>query len=331
LKPRQPLPSATPAALRAVFSGPARIGPYPVERQIGHGAMGAVYLARDTATNLPLAIKTLALGRDFAGAALDEAKLRFSREAHAAGRLTHPGIVTVFGCGQDADLAWIAMEHLPGGDLTRYTTPPALLSLPALLRIAARVAHALAYAHTQGVVHRDIKPANVMVDLDRDSVKVTDFGIARIADASRTRTGMVLGTPSFMSPEQMLGNRVDGRSDLYSLGVMLFQLLCGRLPHEAASMAALMAQIAHQRAPDLHSLRPQAPAALAVLVSAMLEKRPEMRPADGNQIARELRLIADGLAGTEPAGLVDIDASPPPAIDASVKSSRHDPGHNQPE
>ncbi len=308
--------------------GVHRIGPYLVERQIGHGSMGTVFLARDPRTDRPLAIKTLALGREFGGDELEEARLRFMREAQTARRLAHPDIVSILACGEEQGLAWIAMEHLPGRDLANHASPGRLLPVAQVLRIAARVADALAYAHRQGVVHRDVKPANVMVDLATDSVKVTDFGIARIADASRTRTGMVLGTPSFMSPEQMVGRRVDGRSDLYSLGVMLFQLLCGRLPHRADSMAALMSQIARERAPDVRSLRPQLPEALADLVALALEKRPELRHADGHQLALDLRLIAERLAGVPLAEPGAESAAATDRFAATVKFSRGDPGHN---
>ena len=308
--------------------GPAKVGPYRVERKIGHGSMGAVYLARDQRTDRPLAIKTLALGREFAGVALEEARLRFAREAQAAGRLAHPGIVAILGSGEDRDLAWIAMEYLTGRDLTHYASAAGLLPVPVALRVVARVADALGYAHSQGVVHRDIKPANVMLDLASDSVKVTDFGIARIADSSRTRTGMMLGTPSFMSPEQMDGRRIDGRSDLYALGGLLFQMLCARLPHEAGSMAALMHQIVNQRAPDIRSLRPELPAALADLLAQALEKRPELRPTDGQRLALDLRRVARQMAGDAAAtgpveGTTGIDA-----FTETVKFSRSDPGHN---
>lgn len=312
--------------------GPERLGPYLLEAPIGRGAMGAVYRARDPRDGLALAIKTLALGHEFDGDALDEARLRFTREAQAAARLAHPDIVQVLASGEERGLAWIAMEFVPGRDLSHHTQAATLLPVPALLGIVARVADALAYAHRQGVVHRDIKPANVMVDLTSGSVKVTDFGIARIADATRTRTGMVLGTPSFMSPEQMLGRQVDGRSDLYSLGVTLFQLLCARLPHQADSMGALMGQIANEPAPDVRSLRPQLPEALADAVALMLEKRPELRYADGGQLAADLRLIAAGMAdveaGAETAPLPAAAAPPAAPFAATVKFSRGDPGHN---
>jgi eukaryotic-like serine/threonine-protein kinase len=193
-------------------------------------------------------------------------------------------------------VAWIAMEYLKGRDLRHYAQVPNLLPVAVVLRIGARVADALAHAHAQGIVHRDIKPANVMADLTGDSVKVTDFGIARIADASRTRTGMVLGTPSFMSPEQMAGGDVDGRSDVYSLGAMLFQLLSGHLPFEADSMHALMTQIANEPAPDVRVWRPELPEALANVVSLALQKRPEVRYAGAAQLADDLRAIEAMLA-----------------------------------
>ena len=278
-----------------------QFGPYLAERRIGEGAAGTVYLSRDPRTGLALAIKTLTLGSEFEPEALTEARQRFTREAQAAGRLKHRGIVTILDAGEHSGLAWMAMEHLPGRDLSHHVAESELLPVAAVLRIGARVAEALAHAHRQGVVHRDVKPANVMVDLAADSIKLTDFGIAFMADAHRTRTGMLLGTPAYMSPEQIAGQRLDGRSDLYSLAVTLFQLLCGRLPHEAASMAAQMRQIAQQPAPDIRSLHPQLPAALADAVAQALEKRPESRPADGDRMAAALRAAGDAMAAAAPA------------------------------
>ena len=278
-------------------AGLSRLGRYRIEREIERGSMGTVYLAEDPASGSKVALKTLALGREFEDPDdAAEAHSRFLREADTARRLRHPGIVAVLDAGEQDGLAWIAMEYLRGRDLTRYTQPGRLLPVAVVLRIVARVADALAYAHAQGIVHRDIKPANVMADITGDSVKVTDFGVALIADASRTRTGMVLGTPSFMSPEQMAGGHVDGRSDVYSAGVMLFQLLTGHLPFEADSMHALMAQIANEPAPDVRSWRPELPPALADVVTLALQKRPEVRYASAAQLAEDLRAIEAAFA-----------------------------------
>lgn len=283
-------------------SPPATLGRYRVEAMIGRGSMGAVYLGRDPQIGRQVAIKTLALTREFSGDQLVEARGRFFREAETAGRLQHPDIVTIFDAGETQDLAWIAMEFVNGHDLQMDAVPGRLLPLPQLLEITARVAEALAHAHSQGVVHRDIKPANVMVDAAAGLVKVMDFGVARITDANRTRTGLVLGTPSYMSPEQMAGRPVDGRSDLYSLGVMLFQLLTGELPHAAESMSKLMFQIVNEPAPDVRTRRPDVPEALANVVALALEKRPEVRYADGRQMAADLRAVAALLAATDSGG-----------------------------
>jgi len=214
---------------------------------------------------------------------------RFFREAETAGRLQHQNIVTIFDAGEEHDLAYIAMEFLKGRDLAEHTKPGHLLPVDVVLSIISRVATALDYAHRQQVVHRDIKPANVMYEPSTDTVKVTDFGIARITDSSKTKTGLVLGTPSFMSPEQLAGKRVDGRSDLYSLGVMLYQLLTGVLPFRGESMAELMYKIANEEAADLRNLRPELSAAMAQIVSKALSKLPEARYQTGADLALDVQ------------------------------------------
>ena len=299
------------------------LGRYQIGRALGQGAMGTVYLAHDPQLGRAVAIKTMALGREFDASDLVEARTRFFREAEAAARLRHPDIVAVYEAGEARGLVFIAMEYVAGHDLSRHTRAGSLLPVPLLLRTVARVALALAYAHTQGVVHRDMKPANVLVDPERDSVKVADFGIASITDTCRTRTGMLLGTPSFMSPEQMAGRRLDGRSDLYSLGVMLFQLLAGALPHQAQGMAELLHQIAHDTAPDVRTLRPELPEALADVLTLALQRRPELRYADGRQMAADLMAIADVLDPQPPAG-----QSVAQAIATQPELSRVDPRHN---
>lgn len=279
------------------------LGRYQVEKELGKGAMGVVYLGKDPKIGRVVAIKTMALSQEFAGDELTDARERFFREAETAGRLQHQNIVTIFDAGEEHDLAYIAMEFLKGRDLVDYCKGDNLLPVPAVLSIVARVAEALAYAHKQNVVHRDIKPANIMYELASDTVKVTDFGIARITDSSKTKTGLVLGTPSFMSPEQLAGKKVDGRSDLYSLGVMLFQLLAGVLPFRGDSMAELMFKIANEEAPDIRLIRPELPAFIADIVALSLSKRPETRYQDGTILAADLR-----------SALVQLEVSPAVAM-----------------
>ena len=267
------------------------LGRYQVEKELGKGAMGVVYLGKDPKIGRVVAIKTMALSQEFEGEELDDARERFFREAETAGRLQHQNIVTIFDAGEEHDLAFIAMEFLKGKDLADVSKTGQLLPIAKVLSIVARVAEALAYAHKLNVVHRDIKPANIMYDLETDSVKVTDFGIARITDSSKTKTGLVLGTPSFMSPEQIAGKKVDGRSDLYSLGVMLFQMLAGVLPFRGDSMAELMYKIANEPAPDIRIIRPELSEKLANIVALSISKRSETRYQDGDQFASDLRAV----------------------------------------
>lgn len=277
------------------------LGRYQVEKELGKGAMGIVYQGRDPKIGRVVAIKTMALSQEFEPDELQEVKERFFREAETAGRLTHPNIVTIYDAGEEHDLAYIAMEFLKGRDLTPYVKPDNLLPLEKVLSIIARVAEALAYAHRNNVVHRDVKPANIMWEPETDTVKVTDFGIARITDSSKTKTGMVLGTPSYMSPEQLAGKKVEGRSDLFSLGVTLYQLACGRLPFEGDSMAQLMYKIANEPHPDIRTINPKLPACVAAIVNKTLAKQPENRYQDGDQMARALRLCLGSLAPARPA------------------------------
>jgi len=272
-----------------------QLGKYLVERQIGKGAMGAVYLGYDPATDRRVALKTMSLVQEFQGEELADARARFLREAEMAGRLQHPDIVSIIDAGEQDGVAYIAMELVQGVDLSRHTQSGSLLPLHQLLPIAARVAEALAYAHSRGVTHRDIKPANIMVDLSSGNVKVMDFGVARVADAARTRTGVVLGTPTFMSPEQLAGQTIDGRSDLYSLGVTLFQLLTGQLPYRNDSMAVLMRAIANDAAPNVCSLRSDLPTALGDIVALALQKHPNTRYPNGHEMAMDLLAVARAL------------------------------------
>ncbi len=250
--------------------------------------MGTVYLGRDTAINRLVAIKAIPLASEFSESELAEARSRFFREAETAGRLNHPNIVTIYDVGEERGLAYIAMEYLKGRHLSDYAMPDTLLEPRKVLELAARTAAALGFAHKQHVVHRDIKPANIMYDPSGDVLKITDFGIARLTGTGSTRTGIVLGTPSFMSPEQLEGRTVTGHSDLFSLGVSLFQLLTGQLPFTADSMTGLMQQIAEAPHPPLRAFRPDLPACVDGIIDRALAKNPEARFESGAQMAAAL-------------------------------------------
>jgi eukaryotic-like serine/threonine-protein kinase len=275
------------------------LGRYQVEKELGKGAMGVVYLGKDPKIGRVVAIKTMALSQEFEADELEEVKTRFFREAETAGRLNHPNIVTIFDAGEEHDLAYIAMEFLKGKDLTSHTKPGTLLPLPKVMSIVARMADALDYAHRQSVVHRDIKPANVMYDPESDAVKVTDFGIARITDSSKTKTGMVLGTPSYMSPEQLAGKKIEGQSDLFSLGVTLYQLSCGTLPFTGDSMAQLMFRIANEQPIDPVSLNPALPDCLVGIINRALAKNTDERYRTGEEIARAIRECAAAMSAVD--------------------------------
>jgi serine/threonine-protein kinase len=251
--------------------------------------MGVVYGGKDPKIGRVVAIKTMALSAEFEADELQDAKERFFREAETAGRLNHPNIVTIFDAGEEHDLCYIAMEFLKGKDLVPYTKQPNLFPHDRVLSIVERVADALSYAHTMGVVHRDIKPANIMYEPESDTVKVTDFGIARITDSSKTKTGMVLGTPSYMSPEQLAGRKIDGRSDLFSLGVTLYQMLSGRLPFEGESMTQLMFAIANTPHPPIREFNPALPEWVDALIDRALTKDFESRFQTGAELAEAIR------------------------------------------
>jgi len=279
---------ASAGAAASALPEAQRLGRYQLEREIGRGAMGIVYLGKDTAINRMVAIKAIPLASEFSDAELVEARSRFFREAETAGRLNHPNIVTIYDVGEERGLAYIAMEYLKGRHLSDYAASNALLEPRKVLDLIGRTANALGFAHKQQVVHRDIKPANLMYDAATDVLKITDFGIARLTGAGSTRTGIVLGTPSFMSPEQLEGRTVTGHSDLFSLGVSLFQLLTGQLPFTADSMTGLMQQIAEAPHPPLRAFRPDLPACVESVVDRALAKSPEARYDSGAQMAAAL-------------------------------------------
>jgi len=271
------------------------LGRYQVEKELGQGAMGVVYLGLDPKINRDVAIKTMALSDEFDSDELVEVKERFFREAESAGRLNHPHIVSIYDAGEESDLAYIAMELLKGYDLDEHIKKENLLPLKTAIQIGIDCAEALDYAHAQKVVHRDIKPANIMYDPETGVVKLTDFGIARITDSSKTRTGTVLGTPNYMSPEQCMGKRVDGRSDLFSLGVVLYQLTTGSLPFKGDSMATLMYSIVNDQPIDIKKVKADIPATLRKVIHNAMGKKAEKRYQSGKKLAEHLKVCLERL------------------------------------
>jgi serine/threonine-protein kinase len=261
-------------------------GRYEILRELGRGAMGTVYLGRDPKINREVAIKTLEYDQ-VAGDELADVKARFFREAEAAGKLSHPNIVGIYDAGEEHDMAYIAMELLDGEDLTGCCKPETLLPQGRAIDIVADVTAALDYAHQQGVIHRDIKPANIMM-LKDGRIKVTDFGIARVVDASQTRTGIILGTPSYMSPEQVAGKEVDGRSDLFTLGIVFYQLLSGVKPFGGDTLTAILYAITHKRPTPLSDIIPDIDPCIERIVNRLLAKGVSKRFQSATQVLKAI-------------------------------------------
>jgi serine/threonine-protein kinase len=274
------------------------LGGYRLVRVLGRGGLAEVFeaVAPDGRT---VALKAFRMGDDEAGLGA----AAFVREAHLGRRLSHPGIVPVLDAGCDGDHAFLAMEYVPGYDLRRHTARGQLLPVPQVLHVGEQVARALAAAHAVGIVHRDVKPGNVLVDTRSQAVKLTDFGLARLGDVFRSRTGVVAGTPGYMSPEQLAEGVIGPATDLYALGVMLFELLTGRLPFEAPSLGALLQQVARCQPPRVNDLRPDLPSSVATpladLVGELLQRDADRRPADAGAVADRLAVLRAG-AGAGP-------------------------------
>jgi len=254
------------------------LGRYQVDRIIGRGAMGTVYLGHDPKIGRSVAIKTL----DFSQALsfdenFDSVKKRFFREAEAIGRLNHPNIVTIFDVGEEEDLAFIIMDYVEGKTLNHYSQKKNLLPVATVFQLIRQVAEALDYAHQQNIIHRDIKPSNIIFNREGKVVKVTDFGIARFMDTTRTATDAILGSPSFMSPEQLKRSNVDGRADIFSLGITFFLLLTGRFPFTGEDLASLTYQIANTKHPDVRTCRAKLPDSASRIINKALQKKPERR------------------------------------------------------
>ena len=283
---------ADAAQSKKARGAPERLGRYVIERRIGRGAMGAVYLAKDPRINRAIAVKAIPIEQEFEDEELKEARLRFYREAESAGRLTHPNIITVFDAGEDKGLAYIAMEYVSGMPLRSFTDPTKLLAPKRALELAAATAEGLDYAHNMGVIHRDIKPANLLYNPKECSIKISDFGVARMTDNNKTKTGIVLGTPMYMSPEQLGAEDLTGLSDLFSLGVTLYELLVGEVPFKATNIAVLMTKITTEDPAPVSNRRAGIPPSVDAVLMKALAKRPQDRFSCGAEMAIALRNCA---------------------------------------
>ncbi len=283
-------------ATATAHAPPLLAGRYRIGSKIGSGAAAEVFEAIDMRSGNVVAIKRVALPAELTSAVRAEWLARLRREAELARELEHPDILAVLESGLGEHAAWMAMERVHGVDLSRYTQRSRLLPEALVLRIGARLGAALAHAHRHGVVHRDLKPANVLVDLGSGALKLCDFGVARLQEGGGTRTGMTLGTPAYMAPEQLAGAPATPASDTYALGVMLYELLSGRRPHQADTLGELLRATSQEPATPLGALRPDLPAPVLALVSRLLATNPQDRPADLAAWAAEAAALAAVLA-----------------------------------
>ncbi|MBT9590999.1 MAG: protein kinase [Thiobacillus sp.] len=268
------------------------IGRYEVLDEIGHGAMGTVWRARDPLIERTVAIKTVAIAKLRQDDA--DAETRFLREAQSAGRLSHPNIVTIFDVGETDELAYIAMEYLPGATL-RDVMNNGLMPLDLALDTTLQMAEALAFAHEHGVIHRDVKPANVVVTGRNGRIKLTDFGIAHLTNSGHTLAGQMLGSPRYMSPEQAMGREVDGRSDIFSLGAVLYEMLTAHYAFDGDSLPSIVYRVIHEPPAAASTLRPNLRTELVDLLTRMLHKNPDARP-DARTLVNDLHALAASMA-----------------------------------
>ena len=279
------------AVLEDLLEPPSLIGRFKIEEELGRGAMGVVYRAIDPLIERTVAIKTIPLDLPQAERVLFEE--RFQREAKSAGRLSHPNIVTIYDVGEAGNLAYIAMEYLHGHSLKEILDHHGFLPLDIALDTAIQMADALAYAHEHGVVHRDVKPGNVILLEERGAIKLTDFGIAHLnVGQSETHAGELLGSPRYMAPEQITGKPVDGRTDVFSAAVVLYEMLTGQAPFTAPDLHMLLYRIVNETPPPASRLRPDTPVELDRLLARCLAKQPNLRPASARELHLELKKIA---------------------------------------
>ena len=286
-------------------SQPTQIGRYRIARTVGSGAMGAVYEAFDPVIERKVAIKTVLKDRlDAAG--LEEAGARFKREAQAGGRLNHPGIVAVHEYGEDEDEAYIVMEFVEGKELRQHFRTGSRFDLIDVLELMKQLLEALDYSHRQSVVHLDIKPANLMV-LPGPRLKVMDFGIARVGAARGGPSHEVAGTPTHMAPEQLAGQPADARADLWSSGVILYELLTGRNPFAADTSTAVLYKVLQLTPDPPSSVQPSLPAAIDAVVAKSLAKPPEERFQTAREFHGALLRAFQDRAMMAPRGMTDAE------------------------
>jgi len=271
------------------------LGRYEILEQIGRGAMGIVYKGRDPVLNRLTAIKTIRFSDEFDDDKVDIIKGHFYREAEVVAKLSHPNIVTIYDVGEDLDLTFLAMEYLQGESLEKYVHKDQLLTVKQCLDIIGQACDALEYAHQHDIIHRDIKPANIML-LGDGSIKVTDFGIARATTSTKTRTGIIKGTPYYMSPEQTKGNELSGRSDVFSLGIVFYQLLTGRFPFDGENMAAIMYQITSVNPTPPTEYNSNISKPILTVLNRALEKDIAKRYARAREMGKHIAMILDKMA-----------------------------------
>jgi serine/threonine-protein kinase len=293
-------PPLSGGTLRLEAGGaPKEIERYQVLGELGQGAMGVVYKGRDPVIDRWVAIKTIRFDRLYEEKEIQGLKDRFFKEAQAAGKLAHPNIVTIFDVGEYRGLSYMAMEYVEGEVLTRFGSKGQLLRVEEVLEIIANAADALDFAHQRKIVHRDIKPANIM-RTSEGQIKVMDFGIAKLPSSTLTQDGSVLGTPAYMSPEQIQGKDVDGRSDLFSLGSILYELLTGVKPFQGENLAALTYQITHENPPPPSRRNPLVPSAVDEVFGKVLAKNPCDRFSRGKEFAQALRRVIQDMKKNPP-------------------------------
>ncbi|HSD40896.1 MAG TPA: serine/threonine-protein kinase [Burkholderiales bacterium] len=286
------------------MSGIAKLGKYQIRCELGKGAMGVVYEGHDPMIDRVVALKTIR-AENLQGEDAQEQLARFRREAQAAGRLTHPNIVGIYDFGEDAGTYFIAMEFVKGRELQSYLEASERFAMHDIVRIMGQLLDALDYSHRHGVVHRDIKPSNIIILAD-GTAKVADFGIARVESSNLTQAGMVLGTPSYMSPEQFMGQTVDGRSDLFSAGVILYQLLTGEKPF-TGSVTTIMHKVLQEDPLPPSKLNVQVPRGLDAVIRKALAKRPDERYRTAREFLDAIRQAA-AAAAAEPT-MINLDAT----------------------